>query len=139
MCDQCGCSSAKMIWVLSEVGIIRLCVYCSEESYMEKLDKWIAENIFAHLPDEVKYDIFGFPLRYSTSIAAAWGVVEYLIKTGRYDLHIEVDMEETIATFEHQLTTPHVANYSEGKHKLTPMAICLAAYKLKTGKGWEDS
>lgn len=102
------------------------------EDLIQDIDKWRNHPYTAAL---VKYGAYltekGSLEHYSTSIAAAWEVVDHLRKTRNlaislHDGHWDNDAEGTwIATFE----TPGHVDVAESRGESSPHAICLAALK----------
>jgi len=115
-----------------------------------KLDAWIAEHVMGldvWLSPDLRDSGNGGPIihnytdgedvpYYSTDIAAAWEVVDKIGLFNEYYLRKKPLQDMWTIEINHGQVGLHeeIIEYS----KSAPMAICLAAYKLKTGRNWDE-
>ncbi len=98
------------------------------------LDVWIAENVMG-LSDFYEEPNYKEPRYYSTNIYDAWEVVEELSAEG---VTVQVRQIEGMLVCNCKLFRYYRILICQTLVDTAPKAICLAAYKLKTGKDWED-
>ena len=96
-----------------------------------KLDAWIAENV-----DDEGVAMYTLP-NYTSDMNESFRVVDKLLSE---NFRVEFLLQD-------ELITTSISWKEEGPEKYSdldllntplPMAICLAAYKLKTGKDWNE-
>jgi hypothetical protein len=93
------------------------------------LDKWIAGNVFAFDVGDPGI-IYKLP-HYSTDITDAWKVIERLKGNLRTIEVYNSGYSCLIAKSEDCCIETEIADTA-------PLAICRAAYLLKTGESWEE-
>lgn len=102
-----------------------------------KLDAWIAVNVMGRLPQgepSLRDEPDGRRPAYTTDIGAAWTVVERMREDGwELDLHAQTQGKWSAFFFRYPLS----GYATEGIPQVT-LAICLAAYRARTGQEWSE-